>query len=350
MINLNERPHRRYNPLTNEWMLVSPHRAKRPWQGHIEDIPEEVRPDYDPTCYLCPRNERVGGNQNPDYQETFIFDNDFPALLPDTEPGSEQSHFLYQSQAERGICRVICFSPRHDWTLAHMPVSDITRVVNVWTEQTTELSQHEWLSYVQIFENKGEMMGCSNPHPHGQIWATERLPREIFKEDLAQHGYFNRYHKTMLSDVLEEEHRREIRMVYANDYWSIVVPFWAVWPFEVLLICHRPARWLYDLTENERAALADAISVITVKYDNLFKTSFPYSMGIHQAPVNQGEQPHWHLHAHFYPPLLRSATIKKFMVGYEMLGTPQRDITAEAAAERLREQSTIRFSAQSEAK
>lgn len=344
MIDLKTRPHRRLNPLTNEWMLVSPHRAKRPWQGHMEDIPEDKRPQYDRTCYLCPRNGRAGGAENPDYDGTFVFDNDFPALLPDTQAGDNLENPLFQAQAERGICRVICFSPRHDWTLAHMPIPDIRRVVDVWSEQTTDLAQNDWLRYVQVFENKGELMGCSNPHPHGQIWSTERLPAEVQKEDIAQHAYFIQHDRTLIADYLAQEHERKERIVYRNDYWTILVPFWAIWPFETLLVSHRPAQYIADLDNDERDALADAISKLTVRYDNLFKTSFPYSMGFHQAPVNSGPQPHWHLHAHFYPPLLRSATIKKFMVGYELLGTPQRDITAETASFRLRELSDMRFS------
>jgi UDPglucose--hexose-1-phosphate uridylyltransferase len=345
MIDIKETPHRRFNPLTGEWMLVSPHRAKRPWQGQVEDIPEETRPTHDPTCYLCPRNGRAGGKQNPDYQGTFVFDNDFPALLPDATTGELMEHPLFHAQAERGVCRVICFSPRHDWTLAHMPVEDIQRVVDTWAAQTTELSQtYAWLNYVQIFENKGEMMGCSNPHPHGQIWSTERLPREVVKEDAQQRLYFEKHRHTLLSEVLAEEQRRNERIVYTNAHWTVLVPFWAVWPFETLLIAHRPVQYIADLTTEERLGLAQAISDLTVRYDNVFRTSFPYSMGFHQAPVNLGIHAHWHLHAHFYPPLLRSATIKKHMVGYEMLGTPQRDITPESAAGRLREQSSIRFS------
>lgn len=338
---------RRLNPLTNEWVLVSPHRAKRPWQGQIENLAEEGRPLYDPTCYLCPGNGRAGGITNPAYTGTFVFDNDFPALLPEIETGSDTSHPLYQIQAERGVCRVLCFSPRHDWTLAHMPPADIQRVVDTWAAQTTELSAYyPWLTYVQVFENKGEMMGCSNPHPHGQIWSTERLPREVSKEDEAQRHYFEKYGRTLLTETLEQEQKHGERIVFANGHWTVVVPFWAVWPFETLLISHRPVQWLAELNDAERAALAEAISALTIRYDNLFHTSFPYSMGFHQAPVNSGGQPHWHLHAHFYPPLLRSATIKKFMVGYEMLGTPQRDITPESAALRLREQAAVRFSAQ----
>jgi UDPglucose--hexose-1-phosphate uridylyltransferase len=346
MIDFTEHPHRRYNPLTDEWILVSPHRAKRPWQGQVEAAQLDSRPTHDPSCYLCAGNIRAGGKQNPDYTETFVFDNDFPALLPDTPSGEETlGHSLFRAQAERGICRVICFSPRHDWTLAHMPVKAIRRVVEVWAEQTTELAQdHSWITYVQVFENKGEIMGCSNPHPHGQIWSTERLPREIFKEDAAQRRYFEETSRTLLGDYLAEEHQRQERIVFSNAHWTALVPFWAIWPFEVMLVSHRPAQYLADLDEAEREALAEAISQTTVRYDNVFKTSFPYSMGFHQAPVNSGEHPHWHLHAHFYPPLLRSATVKKFMVGYEMLGTPQRDITAESAAARLREMPSLRFS------
>lgn len=344
MVDLKETPHRRLNVLTNEWILVSPHRAKRPWQGQIEDVPEDDRPAYDPTCYLCPGNARAGGNQNPQYAATFVFDNDFPALLPHVPAGEDHTHSLFQAQAERGVCRVICFSPRHDWTLAHMPVSDIRRVVDVWAEQTTTLAKDfDWLTYVQIFENKGEIMGCSNPHPHGQIWATERAPREIEKEDATQKAYFESHGHTLLSAYLAEEQNREERIVYANDEWTIIVPFWAIWPFEVMLVCNRPAQMIADLSAAERDGLADVISKLTIRYDNVFRTSFPYSMGFHQAPVNRGAQPHWHLHAHFYPPLLRSATVKKFMVGYEMLGTPQRDITPESAAERLRELPDIRY-------
>jgi UDPglucose--hexose-1-phosphate uridylyltransferase len=343
----NEHPHRRYNPLADEWVLVSPHRAKRPWQGQVEKTVADTRPAYDPTCYLCPRNERSGGqHRNPDYQETFVFDNDFPALLPDTPPGHED-HPLFRAQAERGVCRVICFSPRHDWTLAHMPVADIGRVVGVWADQTTELAQtYPWLTYVQVFENKGEMMGCSNPHPHGQIWATERLPREVTKEYAPQKAYFEAHGETLLSAVLREEQARGERIIYQNPHWTVLAPFWAVWPFEVMLVSQRPVQYIADLTPDERTGLAEAISALTIRYDNLFQTSFPYSMGFHQAPVNSGEHPFWHLHAHFYPPLLRSATVKKFMVGYEMLGTPQRDITPETAAARLRDMPGVHYLSQ----
>lgn len=339
-----QRPHRRYNPLTDEWVLVSPHRSQRPWQGQVEGLPAEQRPAYDADCYLCAGNTRAGGQQNPAYTGTYVFDNDFPALLPDTPAGEDQQSPLFQAQAERGVCRVICFSPRHDWTLAHMPVADIRGVVDTWAAQTSELTaQYPWLRYVQVFENKGEMMGCSNPHPHGQIWATERLPREVSKEDPTQRAYFESNGHTLLTDVLAYETEQRARVVLENEAWMVLVPYWAVWPFEALLVSRRPVQWLSDLNDTERDDLAAILSQLTIRYDNLFHTSFPYSMGFHQAPVNSGPQPHWHLHAHFYPPLLRSATIKKFMVGYEMLGTPQRDITPETAAARLRELADIRY-------
>jgi UDPglucose--hexose-1-phosphate uridylyltransferase len=339
-----EHPHRRLNALTGEWVLVSPHRSKRPWQGQVEATPSDNRPPYDPTCYLCPRNTRAGGVQNPDYPATFVFDNDFPALLPSAPSLELLEDELFQTQAERGVCRVICFSPRHDWTLAHMPPSDIRRVVDVWAMQTQDLAtNYPWLSYVQVFENKGEIMGCSNPHPHGQIWATERLPREVAKEDERQLAYFAKHGRTLLSAYLAQEQAQAERVVVQNEHWTVLVPFWAVWPFEILLVSQRSVAYIADLEGAEREALADILSRLTIRYDNLFKTSFPYSMGFHQAPVNQGTQPHWHLHAHFYPPLLRSATVKKFMVGYEMLGTPQRDITPESAAARLRDLPEIHY-------
>ncbi len=338
-------PHRRLNPLTGEWLLVSPHRARRPWLGQVETPPLETRPAYDPSCYLCPGNARAGGNRNPDYTGTFVFDNDFPSLLPDLPTAEVPADSLFVVQPERGACRVICFSPRHDWTLAHMPIADIRRVVDTWAEETTALAaRFPWLTYVQVFENKGEMMGCSNPHPHCQIWATEHLPREVEKEDATQRAYFEQHGRTLLADILAEERRRMERLVYSNVHWTILVPFWAIWPFEVLLIAHRPVPYIASLDDSERDALAEALSVLTIRYDNLFHIQFPYSAGFHQAPVNVGSQPHWHLHAHFYPPLLRSATVKKHMVGYEMLATPQRDITAEQAAERLRALPDVRFS------
>jgi UDPglucose--hexose-1-phosphate uridylyltransferase len=345
-----EHPHRRYNPLTGEWVLVSPHRTKRPWQGQVEKSPPDDRPRYDPKCYLCPGNERAGGAKNAKYEYTFVFTNDFAALLPDTPISTiVPESLLLQFRAERGTSRVICFSPRHDLTLPEMGIPDIRRVVDTWAEQVTELSQkYQW---VQVFENKGAVMGASNPHPHGQIWAQDGLPNEPAKEDSHQQEYFNRTGHPILMDYLELERMSGERVVVENQHWLAVVPYWAVWPFETILLPKRHVQRLPDLEENERDTLAEILKRLLTKYDNLFETSFPYSMGWHGAPsVSRGmrnpistDMDHWQLHAHFYPPLLRSATVKKFMVGYEMLAEAQRDITAEQAAERLRALSEVHY-------
>lgn len=336
-------PHRRINPLTGESVLVSPHRAKRPWLGQVEKTPPENLPQYDPTCYLCPRNERAGGVTNPDYESTFVFDNDFSALLPDPSPRHVSDHPLFASVSERGLCRVVCFSPRHDLTLPELDNASIEKVITTWTEQTVDLSRKEFVSYVQVFENKGAMMGCSNPHPHSQIWGTEHIPVEPAKELERQKAYFTANGRTLLSDYLKEEHKRSERILFANDHFTALVPYWAVWPFETMVIAHRNAARLDELTSAEIGALADILKRLTTRYDNLFEISFPYSMGFHQAPFDDQPHPEWTLHAHFYPPLLRSATIRKFMVGYEMLAMPQRDITPEAAADRLRSLSDIHY-------
>jgi UDPglucose--hexose-1-phosphate uridylyltransferase len=331
-----EKPHRRFNPLTGTWVLVSPHRARRPWQGQMEIPPQDQRPAYDPTCYLCPGNSRAGQERNPSYTSTFVFENDFSALLPDTPDGEQTTGRLLIARGEPGICRVICFSPRHDLTLAEMGREQIQRVVEVWTDEYGRLGRIPFINHVQIFENKGQMMGCSNPHPHGQIWAQNSLPEEPASEALRQESYFRESGRSLLADYLEAELRIGERVVVHNDGFVALVPYWAVWPFEVLIISRRHFGSLLEMNEQERVDLADMIRAVTVRYDNLFKVSFPYSAGIHQSPTDTRPHPEWHFHMHFYPPLLRSATVRKFMVGYEMLADPQRDVTPEFSAERLR--------------
>ncbi len=330
-------PHRRHNPLTGDWVLVSPQRTERPWLGQIEKVPPENLPTYDPGCYLCPGNARAGGIRNPEYDGTFVFDNDFAALRPgqDAEAGPSQS-LLLKAEPEHGVCRVVCFSPRHDLTLPELDLTAIEKIIETWTAQSAELGSKAFIQNVQVFENKGAMMGCSNPHPHSQIWSQSRLPNEIRKELDAQKAYAATHSKPLLADVLTEESRQGERSIAENEHFAALVPFWAVWPFEVLVIAKRPTAYLMDLTAAEVTSLAGIMRQVTTRYDNLFEVSFPYSMGFHQAPFDGKQHPEWVLHAHFYPPLLRSATVRKFMVGYEMLAMPQRDITPEAAAERLR--------------
>jgi UDPglucose--hexose-1-phosphate uridylyltransferase len=341
-----DRPHRRFNPLTGEWVLVSPHRARRPWLGQVEKTPVEKLPQYDPACYLCPGNERVGGGvRNPVYTSTFAFDNDFMALLP-PEPGEtlpEETGGLFRAESEVGLCRVICFSPRHDLTLPELPLAAVEAVVRTWTEQTLDLAQKDFIKYVQVFENKGAVMGCSNPHPHSQVWASGHVPVEPEKERRMTSTYLADHGSCLLCDLLQAERKNGERIVAANQYFTALVPFWANWPFEILLVGHRHTAGLADLNRVEVAGLADILRRVTARYDNLFEISFPYSMGFHQAPCDGQADPGWHLHAHYYPPLLRSATVRKFMVGYEMLGMPQRDITPETAAERLRGLSEVHF-------
>ncbi len=352
-------PHRRLNPLTREWILVSPHRTQRPWQGKLEKRAVEQPPDYDPACYLCPGNERAGGARNPSYSTTFVFDNDYPALLPEipdifadqsvnqslgqsVEQSADQCGLIV-SRRERGICRVVCFSPRHDLTIARMSLVEIRNVVDIWVEQYRSLGTLPWINHVQIFENRGAAMGASNPHPHCQIWATASLPNEAAKEGASLQDHYDRRQSCLLCDYLKLELAVETRIVCQNDQFIVLVPHWAVWPFETLLLSKRHLGAIDQLSTEERDTLADILQRLSRRYDNIFETPFPYSMGFHQSPADQHPHPEWHFHAHYYPPLLRSASVQKFMVGYEMLATPQRDTTPETAATRLREVGEVHY-------
>lgn len=344
--NLKEHTHKRLNILTGEWVLVSPHRMKRPWQGKVEASVKNDRPSYDEKCYLCPGNMRADGTKNPQYREPYSFTNDFSALLSDTPDGEYNLNDLLQAKSQKGICRVICFSPRHDLTLPLMEVAAIEKVVKLWQQEFTMLSKNEWIKYIQIFENKGDIMGCSNPHPHGQIWSLNDIPAELQKETTQQKLYFEKHNKSLLSDYVELELEQRERIVCENEHFVALVPFWAVWPYETIVISKRQVQNVAQFTDIEIKSFAGILKILTTKYDNLFSTSFPYSAGMHQSPVNEGNHPEWHWHMHFYPPLLRSATVKKFMVGYEMLASPQRDITPEWAADKLKQLSEIHYTQQ----
>lgn len=346
MINANwfGSPHRRFNPLTGRWVLVSPHRTDRPWQGAVSKPEPQPSVHYDPNCYLCPGNMRAGGRKNPDYKTTFVFDNDYAALVPNSPEFQCAPHDdLFRVERDRGVCRVVCFDPGHDLTLARMQPADIERVVDVWTAQYEELGHRAEIQYVQVFENRGAMMGASNPHPHCQIWATEHIPDEPQAELIAQLEYIAAHQSCLLCDYLRREIEAGERIVCENQSFIALVPFWAVWPFETLVLSRRHAHSFPNRTPRERADLADILKRLTTRYDNLFTTNFPYTMGFHPAPTDHVPHTEWHFHGHFYPPLLRSATVRKFMVGFEMLGMPQRDITPESAAERLRATSEIHF-------
>jgi UDPglucose--hexose-1-phosphate uridylyltransferase len=332
-------PHRRFNPLTREWVLVSPHRAERPWQGQTEPQEQNSIPPYDPNCYLCPGNVRAGGARNPSYSHTFVFDNDFAALKPDTPTAhvDVEGRGILVAQTERGICRVVCFSPRHDLTLARMSPTETRALIDVWVQEFENLGRRPGINYVQIFENRGLMMGCSNPHPHGQIWATSTMPNEPRKEQAAFAEYKKQRGTCLLCDYIGLEEASGDRFVCSNEYFLAVVPFWAVWPYEILVVSKQHVGNLGALDDQGRFALADILKRVTGRYDGLFQVSCPYSMGFHQQPTEETKHDEWHFHAHFFLPLLRSASIRKFMVGFELLGSPQRDITPEYAAQKLRD-------------
>jgi UDPglucose--hexose-1-phosphate uridylyltransferase len=336
-------PHRRKNILTGEWLLVSPQRTERPWQGKTERLPSAQRPSYDPGCYLCPGNRRAGGEVNPAYTSCFAFTNDFSSLLQTTPPAQYNLNDLLVAQSQSGLCRVICFSPQHHLTLPQLSLAQISDAIDLWREEFVSLSSIAGVKYILIFENKGELMGCSNPHPHGQIWCSSDVPVEPAKETVQQQAHYQLTGRSLIGDYLKLELKQQDRLVCQNDHFVALVPFWAVWPFEVMIISRRHVQTIIQFSEEECRSLAEMLKRVTTRYDNIFKTSFPYSAGIHQAPVNDGDHSEWHWHMHFLPPLLRSATVKKFMVGYEMLGNPQRDITAEWAAALLRKQSEIHY-------
>jgi UDPglucose--hexose-1-phosphate uridylyltransferase len=335
--------HRRLNILTGEWILVSPNRLKRPWLGKVEKVPQISLPKYDPKCYLCPGNERANGEKNPVYDNTFVFDNDFSALSHDTPQTVLNEKGLIKAEGEKGICRVVCFSPRHDLTLAEMEVREISNVIDVWRNEYVSLGSLDDVNYVQIFENKGELMGCSNPHPHCQIWAQSSIPVEPSKESSQIERYYKETGKCVICDYVALELKERQRIIYESEEFLVLVPFWAVWPFETMVVPKRHVQNIAEMTDSERDSFATALKNILVRYDNLFEVSFPYSAGIHQSPTDGEKHSEWHIHMHFYPPLLRSATVKKFMVGYEMLANPQRDITPETAADRLREMSITHY-------
>ncbi len=335
-MNFQEYSHKRFNILTREWVLVSPHRSKRPWQGQEEEVVKDQRPNYDPDCYLCAGNTRANGEINPKYDQVFVFNNDFAALQENVIE-NEINEGLFRAKTERGICKVICFSPDHSKSLADMNGREITNVVRAWKREYHELGALEFINYVQIFENKGAVMGCSNPHPHGQIWSQSTLPNEVIKKDASQKEYFHLNNSSLLLDYLNQELFKQERVVYENDEFVVLVPFWAIWPYETMIVPKKHLKSIEELNEKQEELFADVIAKTTNVYDKVFETSFPYSAGIHQAPTNRADNSHWHFHMSFYPPLLRSASVKKFMVGYEMFGSPQRDITPEQAVQRLKE-------------
>ncbi len=345
--NFNNNPHRRFNILTGEWVLVSPHRTKRPWQGKTEDVPMDRRPSYDPSCYLCPGNERAGGKVNPNYEAPFSFTNDFAALLDEVVP-ENYSEGLLQATSESGLCKVLCFSPDHSLTLPLMSTEAIADVISLWQKEYTNLGALPEINYVQIFENKGAIMGCSNPHPHGQIWAQHSIPQEVTKKATHLTAYWKKNNRSILEDYLKQEQQLDERIFAENEHFVALVPYWAVWPYETMIIPKRKITAISHLNIDEKVAFAAMIKTVTTRYDNIFNTSFPYSAGIHQAPTDGEPHPEWHFHMSFYPPLLRSASVKKFMVGYELFANPQRDITAEQAATTLKSLSDVHYTLKNE--
>ena len=332
-----QHPHRRWNPLRQAWVLVSPHRTQRPWQGEVAQKSTPQAITYDPQCYLCPGNPRAGGAVNPKYDSVFSFVNDYAALLPEPQPeAAPLSSPLLVSAPARGLCKVLCFHPDHSLTLARMTRPEIRVVIDAWAAEYEDIAARNWIRYIQIFENRGALMGASNPHPHCQIWSTDYVPDEPAAETAAQRQHLDRTGRCLLCEYLAAESAEHTRVIFENDHFAALVPWWAVWPFEVLIVSRTHRAALPQFTAEERDALADVLKRMTTRYDNLFETSFPYTMGFHQAPLDGADHPEWHFHAHFYPPLLRSATVRKYMVGFEMLGMTQRDITPESAADRLR--------------
>ncbi len=334
--NFEEHSHRRFNPFTGSYIQVSPHRSKRPWQGQQEKLLSSEELSFEPECFLCPGNKRVGGEMNPEYLGTYVFANDFGALTPNIPEGEFEEGEFFKAKSEKGICKVICFSPDHTKTIPKLELKEVVEVVKTWKREYELLGSEPFINYVQVFENKGEVMGCSNPHPHGQIWAQESIPDEPFKKQLNFKNYFERKNSTMVVDYVHEELKKNVRIIDENESFVILVPFWAVWPFEAMIAPKTHIESLASINDRQIQDLADAYRNLTQRYDKLFEVSFPYSAGLHQAPTDSLDHPEWDLHMVFYPPLLRSATVKKFMVGYEMLANPQRDLTPEKAAEILR--------------
>ncbi|SEW23369.1 UDPglucose--hexose-1-phosphate uridylyltransferase [Chryseobacterium wanjuense] len=341
--NQKKHPHRRYNPLLDEWILVSPQRANRPWQGQTEKVAEEKLPAHDPNCYLCSGNLRVNGERNPVYKGVYVFDNDFGSLMKDDIEFSEEQSDFFTLKPERGINRVICFSENHSLTLPEMEADDIKKVVDVWQEQYEELGSEDYISHVQIFENRGSVMGCSNPHPHGQIWAQASIPSTVLKTQENMKKYYEKNGSSLLEDYIKKELEVKERIVLENEDFVALVPFWAIWPYETMVVSKRKAENILQFSDAEKLSFSKILKDLTTKYDNLFEISFPYSAGIHQSPTDGKPHPEWHFHMHFYPPLLRNAEVKKFMVGYEMLAEPQRDITPEQSAEILQNLSVVHY-------